>query len=204
MGWTLKYLLGPLLCAFIGWFTNYLAIKMLFHPRDPKRILGWTLQGLFPKRQRELADLLGDIVEKELVNHEDIQRVIQDPAFHRRIRTLVDTYVSRFLQKKLSSVHPLLASLLRGRKVMNKIKDLVVDEVERFIPDMLEKAAHELESRFEFSAIVRDKIEGFSIEKLEKVLFQLMKREFRFIEVVGGVLGLLVGTVQSGYFYFLS
>ncbi len=200
----MKYILGPLLCAFIGWFTNYLAIKMLFHPRKPKRILGWTLQGLFPKRQAELADLLGEIVEKELVNHEDIQRVIQDPAFHRRIRSLVDTYVSRFLQKKLSSVHPLLASLLQGRKVMEKIKDLVVDEVERFIPDMLAKAAHELETRFEFSTIVRDKIAGFSIEKLENVLFQLMKREFRFIEVVGGVLGLLVGTVQSVYFFFLS
>lgn len=200
----MKYILGPLLCAFIGWFTNYLAIKMLFHPRNPKRILGWTLQGLFPKRQAELADLLGEVVEKELVNHEDIQRVIQDPAFHRRIRSLVDTYVSRFLQKKLSSVHPLLASLLQGRKVMEKIKDLVVDEVERFIPDMLAKAAHELETRFEFSTIVRDKIAGFSIEKLENVLFRLMKREFRFIEVVGGLLGLLVGTVQSVYFFFLS
>lgn len=200
----MKYILGPLLCAFIGWFTNYLAIKMLFHPRNPKRILGWTLQGLFPKRQAELADLLGEVVEKELVNHEDIQRVIQDPAFQRRIRSLVDTYVSRFLQKKLSSVHPLLASLLQGRKVMEKIKDLVVDEVERFIPDMLAKAAHELETRFEFSTIVRDKIAGFSIEKLENVLFRLMKREFRFIEVVGGLLGLLVGTVQSVYFFFLS
>ena len=192
------------MCAFIGWFTNYLAIKMLFHPRKPKRILGWTLQGLFPKRQAELADLLGDIVEKELVNHEDIQRVIQDPAFHRRIRNLVDTYVSRFIHKKLTKVHPLLASLLQGRRVLDKIKDLVVDEVERFIPDMLEKAAHELESRFEFSSIVREKIEGFSIEKLEKVLFDLMKREFRFIEIVGGALGLLVGSVQSGIFFFLS
>ena len=192
------------MCAFIGWFTNYLAIKMLFHPRKPKRILGWTLQGLFPKRQAELADLLGDIVEKELVNHEDIQRVIQDPAFHRRIRNLVDTYVSRFIHKKLTKVHPLLASLLQGRRVLDKIKDLVVDEVERFIPDMLEKAAHELESRFEFSSIVREKIEGFSIEKLEKVLFDLMKREFRFIEIVGGALGLLVGSVQSGIFFLLS
>ncbi len=200
----MKYILGPLLCSFIGWSTNYLAIKMLFHPRKPKRILGWTLQGLFPKRQAELADLLGDIVERELVNHEDIRRVIQDPAFQRRIRMQVDTYVSGFLQKKLTSVHPLLASLLQGRRVMEKIKDLVVDEVERFIPDMLEKAAHELESRFEFSVIVREKIESFSIEKLEGVLFHLMKREFRFIEVLGGVLGLMAGTAQSVYFYFLS
>ncbi len=177
---------------------------MLFHPRKPKRILGWTLQGLFPKRQAELADLLGGIVEKELVNHEDIQRVIHDPGFQRRIRILVDTYVSRFIQKKLSKVHPLIAGLLQAGRVLDKLKGLVVDEVERFIPDMLEKAAQELESRFEFSTIVREKIEGFSIEKLETVLSDLMKREFRFIEVVGGVLGLLVGTVQSGVFYLLS
>lgn len=200
----MKYIIGPLLCAFIGWFTNYLAIKMLFHPRQPKRILGWTLQGLFPKRQAELADLLGDIVEKELVNHEDIQKVLNDPAFQQRIRMLVDTYVSRFIHKKLSKIHPLIAGLLQGGRVLDKLKDLVVDEVERFIPDMLEKAAHELETRFEFSTIVREKIEEFSIEKLEAVLSTLMKREFRFIEVVGGVLGLLVGAVQSGVFYLLS
>jgi uncharacterized membrane protein YheB (UPF0754 family) len=40
-----------LLCGFTGWVTNWVAIKMLFHPRKPIRFLGMTLHGVFPKNQ---------------------------------------------------------------------------------------------------------------------------------------------------------
>ena len=49
-------LLLPIIAALIGWSTNYLAVKMLFHPRLPLRIMGFSIQGVFPKRQKQLAD----------------------------------------------------------------------------------------------------------------------------------------------------
>lgn len=39
----------PLIGGFIGWLTNWVAIKMLFYPREPKKILFVTFQGIFPK-----------------------------------------------------------------------------------------------------------------------------------------------------------
>lgn len=192
----IKYLASPLICAFIGWMTNYLAIRMLFHPRQPLNILGWTWQGLFPKRQAELAARLGQLVESELLSHQDIRRVIDDPDFQVRLRTLVENAVHRFVQGKLTSLHPLLNTLLRGT-VADRVQDLIVDEMERFLPDLVEQAATELESQIHIEHIVREKIEGFSPERLETLLFSMLKREFWFIEIVGGVLGLAVGTVQA-------
>ena len=46
----------PFISAFIGWFTNWIAIKMLFHPKEEKNILGIKIQGIFPKRQQQFAE----------------------------------------------------------------------------------------------------------------------------------------------------
>ena len=43
-------ILIPLISAFIGWFTNWIAIKMLFHPKEPKKIL----MVFFPKDNNSL------------------------------------------------------------------------------------------------------------------------------------------------------
>jgi len=192
----IKYLASPLICAFIGWMTNYLAIRMLFHPRQPLNILGWTWQGLFPKRQSELAARLGQLVEAELLSHQYIRQVIDDPDFQVRLRALVENSVHRFVQGKLTSLHPLLNTLLRGT-VADRVRDMIVDEMERFLPDLVEQAATELESQIHIEHIVQEKIESFSPERLETLLFSMLKKEFWFIEIVGGVLGLAVGSVQA-------
>lgn len=52
-----QILLMPVIGFFIGYFTNYLAIKMLFHPR--KKVLG--IQGVLPKRKGVIAKQISSI-----------------------------------------------------------------------------------------------------------------------------------------------
>lgn len=197
-------LITPVLGAFIGWLTNYVAIRMLFHPREPVRIGFWTWQGLFPKRQQELAAKLGEIVENELVNHSDIQRVLNDPQFQSRLKRTVRTQVDEFVDRKITRRLPsVLASTLQG-PVLERLKTLIVREVEQFIPEMVDRAGKELENRVRFSHIVQEKVSGFPISKLEEVLFSIMKREFRFIEILGGLLGFIIGLSQLGMLYAMG
>jgi len=53
-----------------------------------------------------------------------------------------------------------------------------------------------LEQNIDVRAIVKEKVSKFSSDKLEEVLFAIMKKEFRFIEFAGGVLGFLIGCLQ--------
>lgn len=76
---TLSLILQPLVAAFTGWFTTWIAIYMLFHPRNPKKILGITFQGIFPKRQKVIAAKLGATVANELINFNDISVHLKDP-----------------------------------------------------------------------------------------------------------------------------
>ena len=45
----------PFIAALIGWFTNYLAVRMLFRPRKPIDLKIFTLQGLLPKKRNDVA-----------------------------------------------------------------------------------------------------------------------------------------------------
>ena len=55
---------------------------------------------------------------------------------------------------------------------------------------------HQLKNDIDLEKIVLEKVAGFSSEKLENILTQITKKEFQFLEVVGGVFGLLIGVVE--------
>jgi uncharacterized membrane protein YheB (UPF0754 family) len=194
------YVAAPFICALIGWLTNFVAVKMLFHPR---RAVGWgpvRVQGVFPKRQAELAANLGRLVEQELVSHEDIQAALEDPRFAAHCREIVMAHLKAFLNNKLTSLSP-MASMLMGDKMRQSVEKLLSEELESVMPELLHQAGRELERRVDFSKLVEDKVTAFSMDKLEEILFSIMRKEFRFIELVGAVLGFVIGAVQAGIFF---
>lgn len=71
----LKYAGGPLLGALIGYFTNWLAVKMLFRPYYPKKLGKWKLPftpGIIPKRRPALAKAVGEAVGGKLFTGDDL------------------------------------------------------------------------------------------------------------------------------------
>ena len=69
------YILPPLIGAVIGYFTNMIAVKMLFYPRKPIYVFGHQLPltpGAIPKGKERLARSAGKIVQNELFTREDI------------------------------------------------------------------------------------------------------------------------------------
>jgi len=77
MNWDtiITYLLPPLIGAVIGYFTNLIAVKMLFYPHKPVYVFGHQLPltpGAIPKGKARLAKSAGKIVQNELFTREDI------------------------------------------------------------------------------------------------------------------------------------
>ena len=77
MNWEMisRFILPPLIGAVIGYFTNMIAVKMLFFPREAKYIFGWHVPltpGAIPKGKARLAKSAGQIVQNELFTKEDI------------------------------------------------------------------------------------------------------------------------------------
>lgn len=185
----------PVISAFIGWFTNWIAIKMLFHPRDPKKILGITFHGIFPKRQKQFAEKLGRLVSTELISFDEISTKITDPGNLEQVMPFLEEKIDDFLRRKLSDAFPII-SMFIGDSTINQLKGIFMQELRTLFPDLIHKYAKSLESSLDLEKIVSQKVTGFSTDKMEDILMQIMSKEFRFVEVIGGVLGFLIGLLQ--------
>ena len=191
----LQFILIPIISAFIGWFTNWVAIKMLFHPREPKKILGLTLQGIFPKRQKVFAEKLGRMISAEFLSFEDIQRLITNPQNLEKLMPMIENHVDHFLRNKLGDEMPFL-SLFIGDKTIRSLKKIFMQELETLFPQIMKNYAGHLQEELDLEKIVTEKVSAFSTDKLESILYQIMSKEFRFVEILGGVIGFIIGIMQ--------
>ncbi len=185
----------PLIAAFIGWLTNYLAVKMLFHPREEIRVLGFPIQGVFPKRQDVLAAKLGDVVATELFSAEEVIEKLKAASHSTEMLDFIAPRVEQMITQDLPKQIPMLAMVLNA-ELVETLKNTVMGLLTPLIDGMLEKIQGRLEQDLDVRGIVEAKVSGFSGERLEEMLNAIMKREFRFIEILGGVLGFFIGCVQ--------
>ena len=185
----------PFISAFIGWFTNWVAIKMLFHPREPRKILWITFQGIFPKRQQQFGEKLGKLVSEEFLSFSDIEQRISNPENLEKILPMVDAHIDNFLHTKLGKRFPMI-SMFIGEKTINNLKAAFMEEIQELFPVLMQHYAGQLQKELDLEHIVTEKVKLFSSDKLESVLHQIMAKEFRFVEILGGVLGFLIGIIQ--------
>ncbi len=188
-------ILIPVISAFIGWFTNWIAIKMLFHPKVPVKVLGITFHGIFPKRQKQFAEKLGKLVSQELLSFSDIEKKISNPDNIEKLMPYVETHIDHFLRVKLAEEMPMI-SLFIGDKTINQMKSVFIKELQTLFPSIMENYMGQLEKDLDLEKIVVDKVSGFSSDKLEEILQAIMSKEFRFVEIIGGVLGFVIGLLQ--------
>jgi uncharacterized membrane protein YheB (UPF0754 family) len=198
----LQFILIPVISAFIGWFTNWIAIKMLFHPKEPKKILGITFHGIFPKRQKIFAEKLGKMISAEFLSFEDIEQKITDPQNLQKLMPMIEGHVDNFLRNKLSDEMPFL-SLFIGNKTIKSLKKVFMQELETLFPILMKSYASQLQAELDLEKIVTEKVSAFSSDKLEDILYQIMSKEFRFVEILGGVIGFIIGILQVLLTYFL-
>lgn len=193
----IMFYLQPFIAAFTGWFTTWIAIYMLFHPREPKRFLGITIQGIFPKRQKQFAAKLGGVVANELLHFNDIASLIKDPQQLAVLRPGIEAHVDSFLHVRLKEKLPVI-SMFVGDGMLNKIKEGLMEEIDVLLPEVISKYTDNLAERVDVERMVTEKVSNFSSDKLEEILATVMSKEFRFVELVGGVLGFVIGLIQMG------
>jgi uncharacterized membrane protein YheB (UPF0754 family) len=190
-----QFIITILLAAFTGWITTWIAIKMLFHPRRPINFLGLKIQGIFPKNQRLIAEKLGQVVGKELLSFDEIEAKVTNPENLQKLRPDIEAHIDNFLRNKLKDVFPML-SMLMGEKTIVQLKEAFLTELESLFPVLMKSYMNKLQHDLDLEKIVTEKVASFSSEKLEDILNQITKKEFKFLEVIGAVFGLLIGLAQ--------
>lgn len=195
----LKLLLPPVIGAFIGWFTNYVTIKMLFRPLLPVNLFGYKLQGIIPKRRSEIAASMAHAIEKELLSSSDIATVLNGINWQGEVEKTVEEVVEyRFGSKTLKGL-PIIG--LVSENIKYHVKYLVTKE----ILTQIDKKKDGLTARFKDNVDIKGhlvkKIDGLDLDKFELMLTDFISKELRHLEWLGGALGFIIGVGQSVIFY---
>lgn len=193
---TFTIVLIPLLSGFIGWGTNLLAVRMLFRPYLEYRLLGVRVQGLIPARKSEIAHRISEAVDEKLLTPEEIRDTLQSPEVAEKLVTTIEEDIESFFDATLRKV-PLVSKVL-GSSAIKKVKSLHLQRLEQKIPKVLGAVSKPLLRNVSFKEAVRRKIESYDMKELEELVYHIASKELRAIEILGAVLGFLVGLVQVG------
>lgn len=186
----------PFIAALVGWFTNFIAVKMLFAPKEPVNVLGiFKIQGIFPKNQQEVAEKIGKMVAEELLSSEDLKQRLNNPDNILSITELVDAKIDYYLNVTFPKQYPFTSRLV-GDKRKVKLKGELMKEVNEQVPKVIDGYMENIEERFNVEQIIKDKVTDLPSEKLEDLIMKLLKREFKFIEYIGAVIGFVIGWIQ--------
>jgi uncharacterized membrane protein YheB (UPF0754 family) len=183
-----------------GYVGAWLAVRMLFRPRKPFKILGITLfpQGMIPRHRDRLAAAIGKAVGEELVSTDTIMEQLLGKDFLRRkIRSVIDSYTQDIVSQSYPSLIETLPSNLRA-PVLEAITSLqfkVAEHIEKVlkseeslatISGFVERRVDEVLSR-RVSSVVDDetfeKIVGFLEDRIRSAInsFELEQKIRGFI-----------------------
>lgn len=124
--------ISVMIAAVIGGVTNYLAIKMLFHPRRPVMVWGKRLPftpGLIPARRDELARALGQVVGDYLVTSAGLKQVVTGPEFRQRLVHKLQDSLNRWAARE-GTIEDWFMEI-RGEERWEGDKRLLLESAER-------------------------------------------------------------------------
>ena len=188
----------PVIGGLIGWSTNVIAIKMLFWPKKPINILGYQLIGLLPKRKKELAISVGQTIDQDLLPMDEVMGLLKESKYQTH---LVDAIVSH-IDDRVHQVLPRFIPENVKNMIHDFLREIVTKESYRMINNVTVDVVDKFKEEVNFGLMVQTKIENLDLDQLEALISRLAHQELRHIELLGAVLGLAIGLLQTLFLYW--
>ena len=128
------YIIGALIGAVIGYITNWLAIKMLFRPREAKYIFGMKLPftpGLIPKEKSRIANKVGETVGTHLLNSDSLSKALKDDKIKAKFNEVAKEKINQVINSNSTLEEALKNTLgenyyaLKGNMINNITKTIL-------------------------------------------------------------------------------
>jgi len=182
----LALLFYPFIGALIGWLTNTIAILMLFHPYEEKRI--WRIKipftpGLIPARIERLAQEVSGAIRDHFLSGGDIKDILKEMALG---EVLTAEIKKRMHQTVVLSPFTILLDHDYIQRSVNKALERIIERLE-------DEAVGAKIEEFIHQRIIKE----FNPRKIEEVILKVSKKELKYITYFGGILGGIIGVVQA-------
>ncbi|MFA3789878.1 DUF445 domain-containing protein [Aliiglaciecola sp. SL4] len=193
--WFQSWWILPLGGLIVGYATNWIAIKIIFEPKKPIRFCGFTFQGMFLKRQKEVSEVYSEIIEKKLINSKNITDIVLHGSGSEQLLELIELHVNDAIERYVAIAQPYFA-LGVGSEKYYRMKELAVtmifDSSDKYLQYAHEYANDALRVGDDLCA----RMQLLTPEEFEGVLRPAYQADEWKLIVVGAILGMIAGFMQ--------
>lgn len=201
--WLIYLITFPLICAVIGYATNVVAVKMIFHPRHVKNVLGIKIQGVLPKHRKHFARMLARITTTEFM---DVDRFV-DYASKDHVVEALEKRATALIRSTLEDLReelPPEKQVFLSPQILDPLIQQQSLIIKQKMPDILKFAREKAHDTLDLEEILTKNLILLGAEGIERIIFECAAKEIRWIELYGGIFGFVLGLVQFGVLYILG
>jgi uncharacterized membrane protein YheB (UPF0754 family) len=193
--WLILLLTVPLACGVIGWFTNVIAIKMIFRPRRMRRLLGVRLQGVLPKHLERFASQLAEIITGDFMTTAELVENLDVEAVLEKLEPEIEKHFEQITDELIGLLGPGQRAMITD-EVIAMVRDKIEEEMRAAIPEVKAELVKRADELVDLQDMMTRKVVEMGPKHLEDIIYRISSRELKFIELYGGVFGFGIGLLQ--------
>ena len=179
-----------------GWITNWVAILMIFEPVEERRILGFKWQGLFIRRQREVADIYAQVIAEDIITIENIGNELLYGVSADRTRNMVAAALRPAIDESVGNVRPLLRLAVGPREYDSIRETVAVGGVEHTMTPLTDRDFNREQSK-KIRKLIAERMRDMDSEDFSEMLRSAMKQDEWLLIAHGAVLGIVGGGLHA-------
>ena len=189
----------PIAGVLIGYTTNLLGIRMIFEPVNPRRVGPFEIQGLFLKRQQEVAGVYADIIANDIVTMTNMAEDLVYGPNSDRTRQLVEDALRPAVDRALGRARPAVRAAVGGREY-DAIRDAVALEAADYAVAPLADEELNVAYRGSIRDFVAEQMKEMEPGPFSEMLRTAMREDEWLLYLHGAVLGFGAGLLHLAIF----
>ena len=185
----------PAFGLLVGLATNWIALNIIFRPLMPKRVGPWTVQGLFLRRQREVADIWCRIVTRDILTIRHLVQAMIEGRRADRARALIRKHIKLVVDRAVGPMRG-LAQAAVGLRNFAGIKESVGETAVEVALEPFKDAAFVTDRADAVAEELRQRMAGLPPDEFQDLLRPCFQEDELKLVILGGVLGLAAGIAQ--------
>lgn len=188
-------LVMPLFGFAVGLGASWLAVRLVFQPREPRRVLGRTVQGSFHRRRAAVARQYGELIAAEVLTPRALLDALLNGPGSGRARELVAAVVGEVVDEQTRGFQPLVSATI-GTAHLEDMKRSAAARAMPALADVSRGADAYLADTMDVARMVEARICELTPAQYENLLRPAFTQQRWQLATAGGVLGAVVGSLQ--------
>lgn len=185
----------PAFGILVGYATNWLAINMIFRPLLPRKVGPWTIQGLFLRRQKEVAAVWCKLVTTEIITLQHIMYAMLYGERAEQAKALIKRHIQPIADRVMQTYAP-AAQMMVGAEKLEEIRESVGEKAVAVSTDPFDHWPFNRDRAARAEELLRERMEDLPPQEFQDLLRPCFQEDEMKLILTGAVLGFLAGLAQ--------